>query len=388
MVKFGHGLRPLWLLEPDMYFLNHGSFGATPRTVLAAQQTWRERMENQPVRFMSKELPTALREAAAALAQYLGTAGENLVFVDNATTGINTVLRSIAWRAGDELVLCRHAYPAVKNAARFIAGLHDITIREANVPFPLKSADDIVQAFSESITTRTRLVIVDHLSSPLALIYPIAPIIAMCRERGIAVLVDGAHGPGMLSLELDALGADWYVGNCHKWLCAPKGCGFLWAAPHAQAALNPLVISLKWNEGFLAEFDWTGTRDPTAWLAITAALEFNLILGAEQVRAYNHDLVIDAARELAVAWGVSLPAPESMFGAMVTLPLPIAEKATQTLAEKFHDALWRNFHIEVPVLCFDDRLWTRLSGQVYNEQSDYMTLAEAVPRTLLECSDG
>jgi isopenicillin-N epimerase len=379
---YGHHLRRHWLLEPDIFYLNHGSFGATPRRVLAAQTAWRERMEQQPVRFMTKELPAALRAAAGELAGFLGTQGENLVFVDNATTGVNTVLRSLPWKPEDELVLCNHAYPAVKNAAAFVSGHAGVRVREAEIPFPLSGEEEIVAAFAAAITPATRLVIVDHVSSPLAVIFPLAPLVSLCHERGIPVLVDGAHAPGMVPVELDALGADWYVGNCHKWLWAPKGCAFLFAAPRVQEATHPLVISHGWMKGYVTEFDWTGTRDPSGWLAATAALEFHRSLDPPRFRAYIHELAVQAATELVKAWDTTVPAPLPLFGAMVTLPIPTAVMADKSTADRIHDALWERYRAEAPVLSFNGRLWIRISGQVYNEPVDYQVLADAVPAIL------
>lgn len=372
---FGHGLRPLWGLEEGMRFLNHGSYGATPKSVLAAQQAWRDRMEAQPVRFFSAEMPHALRAAARVLAEFLGTSGDKLVFVDNATTAVNTVLHGFPWQPGDELVLLRHAYPAVANAVRFVAERYGVTVRTVAVPLPLRDEGQLVESLAAALTPRTRLAVIDHVSSPLALVYPVEALVRLCKERGVRVLVDGAHGPGMLPLDLEKIGADWYTGNCHKWLYSPKGTAFLWAAPEAQ--LHPLVISLKLGEGFTEEFDWTGTRDPTPWLAMPVAVGFFRGLGLEAARRYMHELAMGAAGKLTRAWGTALPAPETMLAAMASIPLP--DKAERTLADakRLHDLLWENHRIEVPVQCIDNRLWVRISGQVYNELEDYEPLADA-----------
>jgi isopenicillin-N epimerase len=380
--RFGHHLRDHWLLEKDIFFFNHGSFGATPRPVLEAQSAWRERMERQPVRFLNKELPGLLRAAAKELAEFLGASGNDLVFVENATTGVNTVLRSIQWKPEDELVLGNHAYPAVKNAADFIRRQTGIRIREANVPFPLSGEEEIVSAFAAALTPATRLVVVDHVCSALAVVFPVARVASLCHERGIAVLVDGAHAPGMLPISLEALGADWYVGNCHKWLWAPKGCAFLWAAPPAQEAIHPLVISHGWLQGYTAEFDWCGTRDPSGWLAISAALDFHRSLDPPRLRTYLHELATEAAADLARGWGAALPAPASLFGAMVTIPLPMTGPPASESGGAVHDLLWERFRIEAPIYNFHNRLWIRIAGQVYNEPKDYRILAAAVPAAL------
>jgi isopenicillin-N epimerase len=374
----GHGLRAHWSLEPDMRFLNHGSFGATPRTVLAEQQAWRDRMERQPVRFMTSELPGLLRAAAGELAGFLGVRGEDLAFVENATAGVNAVLRSIAFRSGERIVLSRYAYPAVRNAVLQRCRETGAVPAEAAVPFPIEDAREIVAAFATALAPGARLAIADHVSSPLAIVQPLREIAGLCREHGLPLLIDGAHAPGMLDLRIGETGADWYVGNCHKWLFAPKGSAFLWAAPHVQAGLHPPVISNRWGEGFVAEFDWTGTRDPSAWLATPAAIAFLRGIGVERYRAYIAGLARDAARALAQGWQVALPAPEAMSAAMVTLPVPEALGAIRDDAARVHDALWERWRIEVPVSDFDGRLWLRISGQVYNEAADYAALEAPV----------
>ncbi len=377
-LEYGRGLLPLWLLEPDAVFLNHGSFGATPRAVLDAQTHWRTRMENQPVRFMTRELPVALDASLEKLGALLGARAADLAFVDNATSGVNAVLRSIDWQAGDEIVLSRQAYEAVEQAARYIADRHGVRLRPAAIPFPIDTDTAIVSAYREALGPRTRLVIVDHVSSPTALIAPVQRIVTLCRETGCAVLVDGAHAPGMLPLAIESLGADWYTGNCHKWLFAAKGCGFLWTAPARQATTHPLCIARGYGAGYRNEFDWTGTRDPSAWLALDAALEFHRTLGGDTLCERNHAQVIAAAQLLCDAWNVALPAPTSLFGSMVTVPLPPRWPVHLDQAKLLHDRLWDEHRIELPVLAHNDRLWVRISCQAYNEFADYDRLAQAV----------
>lgn len=372
----GPGLRRHWALEPGIHFLNHGSYGATPRAVLAAQQAWRERLERQPVRFMNRELPGLLRAAAAELAGFLGARGEDLAFTENATAAVNAVLHSIALRPGDEVVYSRHAYPGVRNALFQACRDSGALPREAAVPFPLAGEDEVVDAIAAAIGPATRLLLVDHVSAFTAVVQPVARLVALGRRHGVPVLVDGAHAPGMLDLGLDGLDADWYAGNCHKWLLAPKGSGFLWAAPRARAGLHPAVISNRWGEGFPGEFDWTGTRDPGAWLATPDAIAFLRALGPARYREWIRALALDAACRLAAAWRVELPAPDAMLGAMVTLPLPAALQGRNAAA--IHDALWERWRVEVPVLEIDGRLWVRISGQVYNSLADYEVLADAV----------
>lgn len=377
--KFSAGMemRKHWMLDDGMHFLNHGSFGATPRVVLHAQQAYREQMERQPVDFLVRQLPGELRAAAHALAGFLGAEGNDLAFVENATAGANAVLRAYPWREGDELLLSAHAYPAVKNLARFVARQSGIVIREFDFAFPLQPGE-MLERFVQAITPRTRMAIIDHVSSPLAIIYPIQEMLEICRQHGIRTLVDGAHAPGMLPLSIQFLGADWYIGNCHKWLFAPKGCGFLWAAPGARDFLQPPVVSLRMDEGFPGSFDWVGTRDASAWLSISAAIDFYREMGGDAIPAYLHQKALEGARVLVDSWQVTWPAPVDAFGSMVTLPVPVVGPSTQEYANELRDRLWREYRIEVPLFALKQRLWLRISAQLYNTDEDYHALAAAM----------
>jgi len=375
---YGHHLRALWSLDPAVHFLNHGSYGATPSHVQAAQSRWREEMEREPVRFMVDTLPGALRAAGAHLAGFVGASPSRLALVENATAGVNAVLRSLRWKSGDRIVLANHAYPAVKNTVRFVAERYGLTVIEAQIPWPLAGPDALVDAYAKALDGGARLAIIDHIFSPLAVVTPLEAIVALCRARGVPVLVDGAHAPGMLPLALDALGdkgVDWYVGNCHKWLCAPKGCGFLVATPEGQRDLHPAVISNYFGEGFEKEFAWTGTGDPSARLAVTAALEFIEALGVARYGHALRDQARAAAQHIAQAWGVAPGAPLEMSAAMVTLPLPVDEPADAETAARWRLKLLEKHRIEVPVIAIEGRLWVRISAQVYNELSDYEVLA-------------
>lgn len=379
--KFSDGkeLRKHWMLEEGMHFLNHGSFGAAPRAVLQAQQRFRDRMERQPVDFLVRQAPSELRAAASDLADFLGAQGEDLAFVENATAGVNAVLRSYPWQAGDELLLSAHAYPAVKHLTRFVARQSGIVIREFDFAFPLHEGE-ILERFSSAVTPATRMAIIDHVSSPLAIVYPLQEMLAVCRAKGVKTLVDGAHAPGMLPLDIPALKVDWYVGNCHKWLFAPKGCAFLWAAPGSRDFLQPPVVSLRMEEGFPATFDWVGTRDPSAWLSISASIAFYREMGGTEIPAYLHQNLLAASQLLQEAWQVESPAAPQQLGTMATLPLPLSGEATLERANQIRDQLWREYRIEVPLFALKDRLWIRISSQLYNVMDDYRALAEAIQR--------
>ena len=296
-------MRAEWALDPGFVTVNHGAYGATPRAVLAAQAAIQASMEAQPNRFMRAELPGALRGAAAGLAGFLGARGEDLVFVTNATEACNAVLRSALLTPGDEVLVLTHGYGAVRNTVRHVAARAGARMTEAVIPYPRPADEAVLAALNAALTPRTRLAVLDHVTSPSALVLPLAAMIARCHAAGVKVLVDGAHAPGMLPLDLPALGAEWYVGNCHKWLCAPKGAGFLWARPDAQAGLHPAVISHGLDTGFTAEFDWTGTRDFSAYLAVPAALEFWTRLGGTAQMARCRALVAEAAAGLAAPPG-------------------------------------------------------------------------------------
>jgi len=378
-VPYGRTLRRLFRLDEAATFLNHGSFGLTPLTVLAAQETLRTEMECQPVQFLSRvTLQPRLRAAAGQLAAFLGAAGDDLVFVDNATTGVNAVLRSLVLRPGDEVLINDHTYPAVRNAVRFVCGRAGASIVEAKLPFPAESPDAIVAAVTAALSDRTRLAIFDLVSSASAIIMPVAALSRVCRDAGVRVLVDAAHGPGMLDLDLPALQADWISGNAHKWLFAPKGCALLWAAKEVQLDLHPTVISHGFEQGFTNEFDWTGTRDPTAWLALPAALDFYRSMGNGALRARNHALAVAAGEMLAKRWGTMTGAPAAMAGAMAVVRLPGRSPATLPAAQAVHDRLWQKYHIEVPVMSIGQALWVRVSAQIYNDLEDYEKLAAAL----------
>ncbi len=370
--------RDAFLIEDGVTFLNHGSFGATPRVVHAAAQTWRDRMEAQPVRFFARELEPALRAAADRLARFLGARDGSLVFLDNATTGVNTVLRSARLAPGDEILFTSHAYGAVAQAIRFTVSRTGATAVEVAIPCPVTDEDQIVAAVAAALTAHTKIAVFDHVTSPSAVVMPLSRLIVAARQAGAMLLIDGAHAPGQLALDIEELGVDWYVGNAHKWLYAPKGCGFLWASESVRDALHPLVISHGLGRGFLAEFDWTGTRDYSPWLAVTAALDFVEELGPETIRHYNRALADEAARLLSAAWGTPVSAPQPLRGAMAAVRVPGDAEASPQAARALHDRLWDGHRIEVPIIPFADALWARVSAQVYNQRQDYERLAEAL----------
>jgi isopenicillin-N epimerase len=373
-------LRALWTLDPDVDFLNHGSFGATPRPVLAAQDHFRAELERAPVAFLARRLPALLQGVRARVATFLDADPSGLVFLPNATTGVNTVLQALRWAPGDEIVLADSAYYAVKQAARAIADRFGVRVTQAVVPFPLQSPDEVTAAFAAAITPRTKLLVVDHVVSATACVFPVADIVAMAHAHGVAVLVDGAHAPGMLPLSIRDVGADFYTGNLHKWVCTPKGAAILHVAAAWRERVHPLPVSHAYGAGLAPEFDWTGTADPSPWLAVPAALDLFDAMGWEAVRAANHGLVRDGRVVLAEALGVALPHPDDprLYANMATIPTPWFDGADDARLGRLTAALHAEHHIEVPFTRYDGRAWVRISGQLYNAPAQYERLARVL----------
>lgn len=389
MTTFGRSMLARWPLDPEITYLNHGTVGVTPRRVMAAQQTIREEIERQPSRFILRELTAItsgrssvpvprLRQAADIVAPFVGAEGHDFVFTDNTTTGANAVLQSFPLQPGDEILVTDFGYGGVTNAAKFAAKRRGASVRTATMPYPIRSAADLIDTYAAAVGPNTRLAIVDHIAAQSALLFPLAAIAARLRALGVAVLADGAHAPGAIPLDLPALGVDWYVGNLHKWMWVPRSSGFLWAAPDRQNDLHPVVASWGLDAGFTTAFDGPGTRDPSAHLAAPAALAFMRELGVEAVQAYNHALAWEGAHRLAAAWRTRFDVPESMVGTMATVPLPEPFGRTRAEAVALRDGLLFDDGIEAPIHAYRDRLWVRISAQVYNDMSDIDRLAEAV----------
>lgn len=387
---FGRSMLEHWPLEPSITYLNHGTVGVTPRRVQAARQAILDEIERQPARFMIRELADVgqfamrmaprMRTAAAEVADFVGGRGEDLVFVDNATTGCNAVLQSARFAPEDEILVTDHGYGAVTNAARHLAGRAGARVREVVLPFPGTTSESVVDTLSAAIGERTRMLIVDHVTSGSSLVLPIAGIASRFRARGVPVLVDGAHAPGMLALDIPSLGADYYVGNLHKWAMAPRSSAILWAAPERQVDLHPTVISWGYGLGMCAEFDLVGTRDPSPWLAAPEGIAFLRELGLDAMRDWNHRLVVETARAFAARWSVEIPAPVEMYGSMLTIPMPERFGSTREAASALKDALLYEDHIEAQIFEFRGRMWLRLAAQVYNDESDFERLRVAIER--------
>jgi isopenicillin-N epimerase len=384
---FGRAWLDQWLLDPAIRYLNHGTVGAPPARVLAAQQAIRDEIERQPSRFLLRELvrlpdqggPSGrLRTAAAAVAAFVGARSEDLVFVDNATTGANAVLRSLDLGAGDEILVTDLTYGAVRYTAAFVARQRGATVTTITMPHPVREPGELVDAFVRTIGPRTRLAIVDHVTSESAIVMPVAAIAAACRAKGVAVLVDGAHAPGAFALDVPSLGVDWYTANLHKWAWAPRSSAFLWTAPARQRDVHPTVTSWGFDQGYVAEFDTMGTRDPSTFLAAPAALDLMREVGLERIWAWNHALAWESARRLCARWETAFTPEERLIGTMATLPLPERLGSTREDAQRLRDALLFEDRIEVQLHAFRNRLWARISAQIYTDASDMDALGAAI----------
>lgn len=383
-----------WAHDPKVTFLNHGSFGGCPRVVLQAERAIQDEIEREPVRFLHRELETRLDTAREALCGVVGCDPEDLVFVRNATEGVNTVLRSLQFERNDELLTINHEYNATQNAMRYVAELHGARVVVAPVPFPLHDASEVVDAVLAAVTPRTKLVVIDHITSPTGIVLPIERIVRELNARGIDTLVDGAHGPAMVPLSLRNLGAAYYTGNCHKWLCTPKGSALLYVRRDRQARIRPLAISHAANTTrtdrsfFWQEFDWTGTFDPSPVLAIPAALAFLATLlpgGLPAIQRHNHALALAARDLLCSAVGCGRPAPDDMIGSLAAVPLPhdrlLAGPPVPPLGlDPLQVALMEQHGIEIPVMNWPSpklRL-IRVAPQVYNSIAQDQALAAAL----------
>jgi len=380
-----------WGLDPRVVMLNHGSFGACPRAVLEAQQRLRRQMEREPVRFFLREMQPLLDASRRTLAELLGADFRNLVFVRNATSAVNAVLRSLRFSPGDELLLTDHAYNACRNVVHFVAGRTGAQVVTAPVPFPVESEDQVVEAIIARVGERTRLAMLDHITSPTAVIFPIERLVRELDRLGVDTLVDGAHAPGMVPLEIERIGAAYYTGNCHKWLCAPKGAGFLYARPDRQAELQPPVISHGFNTDWPGrprlhvDFDWTGTDDPTPSLCVGEAIRFLSSLtgdGLEGLMRRNHQLAVEGRRVLCETLALAAPCPEAMLGSMAAVCLPDAAGAATPphLIDPLQTRLLEKVGIEVPVFGWPapPRRLLRISAQAYNNLAQYERLADAL----------
>ena len=375
-------LASLFLLQPGVAFLNHGSFGATPRSVFADYQAWQERLERQPVQFLVNELPQQLAEARAALGHLVHAQADDLVFIPNATFGVNVVARSLALGPGDEVLATDHEYGACQNTWEFLSRKRGFRYVRQPIPVPLGSRDEIVAHYWQGVTPRTRVIFISHITSPTAVRFPVEEICRRAREAGILTLIDGAHSVGQIPLDLIALDADFYVSNAHKWLCSPKGSAFLYARRSVQPLVEPLVVGWGWGENrtihfgsdYLDYLQWLGTNDLSAYLAVPAAIRFQEEHDWTAVRTRCQALLSETIDDLCRLTELETIYPDAgWFQQMAVAPLP---RIKDLAALKTR--LYEEYRVEVPLLEWNDRHFVRVSVQGYNSRSDIDRLLAAL----------
>lgn len=367
-------LKSQFLLNPDITFLNHGSFGACPKPVFEAYQHWQRELEQQPVEFLGRRFPDLMNQARSVLADYLNTPLEDLIFVPNATVGINIVARSLDLQPGDEVLTTDHEYGAVDETWQYVCEKTGAAYIRQAIPLPVDTHEDFVERLWSAVTPHTRVIAISHITSPTALIFPIEEICRRAREAGILTVVDGAHAPGQIPLDMIAIGADFYTGNCHKWLCAPKGAAFLYVRSEHHPMLIPPVISWGWRYGstFVEHHQWQGTRDIAAYLSVPDAINFQKTHNWETVRSECHKLALNTRDALQKHSSLPHIAPESWFIQMFSAPLPPCDP--ETLKTRLYD----DYRVEVPIIEWQGKPYVRVSIQGYNSEIDTENLLRAM----------
>ena len=376
-------MRPLWVLAEEGTFLNHGSFGACPRVVLAAQARIREAMESQPDQFfrggiMPGDGVTTLRTAASDLAAFVNAGHDQIAFIENATVGVQSVLRSVDLGPGDRILITDHTYNAVRLMVEARCAETGATPLVVKIPIPA-SSESVVAAFREALVSKVRLAVIDHITSPTALTMPLDRIVPLLRESGALVLVDGAHAVGQIPLDLRSLEVDWYVSNMHKWLFAPKGSAFLYASPEVAGRTRPNVVSHFIARGFPQSFDFTGTRDNSGWLAVPAAIRFFEELDPVAARRYQGRL-LRICSDILPTIGARAVGPTDMCAAMRAFVLPTAREVTLADSTEVMKSLWEKDRIQVMSTVFGAELLLRVSAQVYVDEGDLHRLTDALDR--------
>lgn len=383
-------LRDQFLLDPDIVFLNHGSFGATPRPVFDVYQSWQRRMERQPVLFLGREIGPHLEHARQVLGEYVNADPGDVVFVPNATYAINVVARSLDLGPEDEVLTTNHEYGACDNAWQYMAQRRGFRYVQQQLSLPLTTPDALVEELWRGITPRTRVIFISHITSPTAVRFPIEAICARAREAGILTVIDGAHALGQVPLDMAAVGADFYTSNAHKWLGSPKGAAFLYAHPDVQHLVEPLAVGWGWGPNrdfsfgsdFIDYLQWTGTDDYSAFLSVPAAIEFQAKHDWPQVQAACHQLVNDAIDRVATLSGLPSVYPSRdrvFYEQMAIMPVP----DTVDLKE-LKRRLYDDFRVEIPCILWQGKQFVRVSVQGYNSPADVDALVNALEMLLPE----
>jgi isopenicillin-N epimerase len=374
-----------FLLRKEIAFLNHGSFGACPQPVFERYQAWQRELENQPVEFLSRRVGGLLAEARTALEEYLGARPGTIVYATNVTHALNIVARSLTLAPGDEVLTTDHEYGAVDRMWTFVCERQGARYVRQPIPLPVTTHADLVEQLWAGVSERTRVIALSHITSPTALIFPVAEICRRARERGIISVVDGAHAPGQIALDLEAVGADFYGGNCHKWLLSPKGAGFLYARLEMQHLLEPLVVGWGWRSRspsgseYIDHFGWLGTDDPASYLSVPAAIAFQQKHDWPAVRHACHALASVARAQVCELTDLEPASPDGpeWFGQMALLPIPMPAKEVQ-------QRLWDEHQVEIPGIDWGNRNWLRVSVQAYTTPEDIDRLLAGL-RAMLGC---
>lgn len=385
-----------WQLDEKMTFLNHGSFGATPTKILEKQNELRKQAEAELVRFYIREMEDLWDQARIATADFLGSKHYNLVFVKNTTMGVNTIMNSLQFKEGDELLTTSQAYGACLNMLKWHCERYKLNLVIADTPFPLKNEDEIVEAIEKKITSKTKFALIDHITSPTGIIFPVEKITRLLQSKGVEVLIDGAHAPGMIDLDLEKLNADYYVGNCHKWICSPKGSAILWVREDHHHKISPMQISHSYDKPverkllWAKSFFWPGTDDYTSYLCLPESIKFMSEIypgGWNELRKNNRDLTLKGRKLLSEKLEVDLPAPENMIGHLGTIILGETQVPPHgfNVITPLQEELFSKYKIEVPVFVYPrnaPKLCLRIACQAYNDISQIEYLAESVKEIL------
>jgi len=383
-------LKNLFLLDPNIIYLNHGSFGACPKPIFEIYQNWQRQLEREPVEFLGRRSTQLLADSRQRLAQYLRVNSDDVVYFTNPTTAINMVAHNLfkfnnpLIGPGDEILTTNHEYGAMDRTWRYLCKQSGARYVQKAIPLPLEDEEGFIKTFWSGVNQRTRVIFMSHVTSPTALRFPVAEICRRARRAGILTIIDGAHAPGQIPLDLSTIDADFYSGACHKWLCAPKGAAFLYAHKDVQSWLDPLVVSWGYESEkpsasqYIDYHEWQGTRDLAAFLSVPSAIDFIEQYDWESIRFRSHQLAIETRNRINQVTGLTPISSDDWFNQMVSIRLP-----DQLDLELFKENLFRLFHIEVPTILWNRECLLRVSFQAYNTQEDADALVEAIRFLLL-----
>ncbi|XP_074650172.1 uncharacterized protein LOC141905249 [Tubulanus polymorphus] len=383
-LSFGKEIKEkCFYLEPEFTFVNHGGFGGALKPAMEDAQAWQIYAERQPLRFIDRMVLPLIVHSTRKLSKLIGCDASDIVLVPNASTGMNAVIKDLDFTSEDTIYHLNIAYGGVKNMLKYVHSKTGAQIQVEKVNFPINGIDEIIELVDNTLKPGTKLAVFDHIPNNIPIILPVKELIEICHQRGVRVLIDGAHALGTLPLNLHELNPDYYISNCHKWFCSSKGCAFLYVAKEHQNSTHALVTSAGYGSGFSSDFIWTGLIDVSPLLSLQTVIDFWASVGLDKVRKYNHSLVIEAARLLVDKWNSKLIAPEESFGPMVNVQIPRKiyeniEEVSYEHAEYIGDQLYYRFQIEVPFKAVDGEIYVRISAHVYNVIEDYEVLADAI----------